>query len=233
MSPRQKARVLSDPSLVARAGACLHHTMSTGTMSPFRSFYVDFDDAIRQSPMAFSLIAIAFTTLMYQLFSPPGSRHRPDSKTKEVQSSIFGGLGSPHFYSDQSKFLTCNLGHLGALHPIPGIRSNCVGNVFIVSSDNKADAKTFFNNRDANFGKGYQVMFAGMPELPIFLRRNDEFQSRKELEDFHREHLKAATSTERLSNLIPGMAKHATTTFARLPKEKGLIDTHVTIYRVT
>ena len=97
-----------------------------------------------------------------------------------------------------------------------------------ITNNPTQDGKTFFNDRGLDFNQGYEVMFAGVPELPSWLSKSPPAEDAG-TEGFI-QNLKQAVSNTRLQQNIPDMVKSAVDLFSSLPKENGEVDIHKVIY---
>lgn len=199
---------------------------------PSHLFDVSTETTLIASPTFLSLAAILVSILLYNLFFPPSQLYR-SAAVKPYRSSLFPGLGPLLFYQQRNTFLRSVFGDPEHWKETPpkqdGVMLNARGHVVTLSNNPPQDGKTFFNDRGLHFNQGYQVLFAGIPELPKFLASGTTPAHESGSDPFVA-NLKMAISNRRLSSQLPAMMRIITQNFATYPAKDGQIDVHKTIY---
>ncbi|EPQ29861.1 uncharacterized protein PFL1_06856 [Pseudozyma flocculosa PF-1] len=193
------------------------------------------------SPYLWGALAVSVALLLDVLFRAPSNLHRPDAKIQSYRT-LFAGLGPTALFEKRNTFLRSVFGHPEkfATSPPPSsaARFNARNHVLTVSA-NPEDRKTFFHDRSLDFEKGYETLFAGIPDVPEWLKgvKDEEKQSR--LGDAAVEetgmgsfnyNLKNALSTDRIDKSVATMVGYSLDAFRALPASGGRIWCHDTIY---
>ncbi|SPO32639.1 uncharacterized protein UTRI_04383 [Ustilago trichophora] len=194
-------------------------------------FAVSTQGSLISSPSFWSAAAIAVALLVWNLFKAPSQLKR-QSAVKPYKSSLFPGLGPLDLYSQRNSFLRSVFGDPETWKENPpkqtSVRVNSRGHIMTITNNPTEDGKTFFHDRGLDFNQGYEVMFAGVPQLPAWL------SSTPPAEDAGTagfvQNLKLATSNTRLQQNLPDMVRSAVDLFKTLPATNGEIDIHKIIY---
>lgn len=194
-------------------------------------FAVSTQGSLISSPSFWSAAAIVVALLVWNLFKAPSELGRP-GQVKPYRSALFPGLGPFDLYSERNTFLRKVFGDPESWKDMPpkqkSVRVNSRNHIMTITNNPTEDGKTFFHDRGLNFDQGYEVMFAGVPELPSFL------QSNKPADDAGTQgfvqNLKLSTSPKRLQQNLPEMVRAALESFEAFPKTNGELDIHETIY---
>lgn len=194
-------------------------------------FSISTEGTLIASPIFWTVAAILASLFVYTLLLPPASLYR-SSPVEPYRSSLLPGLGPITLYSQRNTFLRTVFGDPETWDTTPpkkhGLRLNSRGHILTVINDVRADAKTFFNDRGLNFNQGYEVMFAGVPQLPSWLAPTAPADDAG-TEGFVM-NLKQAIGGERLSQTIPDIIRCIVQNFESYPRQNGKLDVHKTIY---
>nr|CDI54355.1 conserved hypothetical protein [Melanopsichium pennsylvanicum 4] len=187
--------------------------------------------SLATSPSFWSATAILTALLVWNLFKPPSGLNR-SGPVKSYNSSLFPGLGPFDLYSARNSFLRKVFGDPESWHKIPpkqiSVRVSSRNHIMTITNDPIQDGKTFFHDRGLDFNAGYEVMFAGIPEVPSFLQSSPPSQDAG-INDFV-QNLKLATSSKRLQQNLPDMCRAAVEFFQSCPARNAHLDVHKTIY---
>ncbi len=107
------------------------------------------------------------------------------------------------------------------------VRVNSRGHIMTIINNPTKDGKTFFNDRGLNFNNGYEVMFAGIPQLPSWLQKTPPADDAGS--DGFVQNLRGSLSTTRLQDNLSEMVRCSVDLFKTLPG-RGDINMHATIY---
>ncbi|KAJ9480080.1 hypothetical protein PHBOTO_003859 [Pseudozyma hubeiensis] len=200
-------------------------------MASSRIFSISSESTLISSPVFWTVAAILASLLIYNLLLPPASLHR-SSPVKPYRLSLLPGLGPLTLYSQRNTFLRKAFGDPETWHTSPpkqnGLRLNSRGHVMTIVNDVSADAKTFFNDRGLDFNQGYEVMFAGIPQLPAWIAPTPPAEDAGT--DGFIMNLKQAIGGQRLTETIPDIVRIIVENFKTYPSEGGELDVHKTIY---
>lgn len=135
-------------------------------------------------------------------------------------------------YSERNTFLRNVFGNPEEWDKNPpkqnSVRVNARNHIMTITNNPVQDGKTFFNDRGLDFNTAYEVMFAGVPQLPSWLAKTPP------AEDVGTEgfvsNLKQSLSSARLQQNLPDMVRAAVDFFQTMPATNGEIDIHKTIY---
>lgn len=195
-------------------------------------FAVSTQGTLVSSPTFWSVAVILISLLLFNLFRAPSQLSRSDA-VKSYRSALFPGLGPIQFYSQRNTFLRSIFGHPEHWKQSPpkqnGTRVNSRGHIVTITSNPLQDGKTFFNDRGLHFNQGYEVMFAGVPELPSFLKSKSAEGDENPTDTFV-SNLRSAISAKRLESQLPAMIKIIVDNFKLYPAKNGEVDVHKTIY---
>lgn len=195
-------------------------------------FAVSSESSLLSSPSFLTAAAVVIALLIWNLFKSPPALSRP-SKIRPYRSAIFPGLGPLNLYSERNSFLRNVFGDPETwAEQAPkqnSVRVNSRNHIMTIINNPIADGKTFFNDRGLDLAQGYEVMFAGVPEPPAWLKRPDPHAEDTGTNGFI-VNLKVATSSERLQRNLPEMIRCAVDLFQSLPERNGEIDIHEVIF---
>lgn len=194
-------------------------------------FAVSTQGSLVSSPSFWSAAAIVVALLAWNLFKAPSQLTRR-SVVKPYRSSLFPGLGPLDLYEQRNTFLRNVFGDPEHWKENPpkqnSVRVNSRGHIMTITNNPVQDGKTFFHDRGLHFNQGYEVMFAGVPELPSWLQKTAPAEDAGS--DGFVQNLKLATNNKRLQHNLPEMVRCAVDSFKTLPAHNGEIDIHKTIY---
>lgn len=194
-------------------------------------FAVSTEGSLISSPSFWSAAAIAVALFVWNLFRAPAQLNRP-SAVKAYTSSLFPGLGPWRLYSERNLFLRSVFGDPEHWKENPpkqnSVRVNSRGHIMTITNNPVQDGKTFFHDRGLNFNNAYEVMFAGVPQLPSWLSKTPPAEDAG-TEGFVM-NLRQATSNTRLQHNLPDMVRSVLDLFQTLPSNDGEIDIHKIIY---
>ncbi|CCF51507.1 hypothetical protein NDA11_005421 [Ustilago hordei] len=193
-------------------------------------FSVSTEGSLINSAAFWSISAILLALLAWNLFKVPSSLYRPSS-VKPYRSTL-PALGPIQLYSERNTFLRTVFGNPEEWNINPpkqnSVRVNARRHIMTITNNPLQDGKTFFNDRGLDFNTAYEVMFAGIPELPSWLAKTPPAEDAGS-EGFV-SNLRQSLSSARLQSNLPEMVKAAVDVFKAMPASNGEIDIHQTIY---
>lgn len=194
-------------------------------------FAVSTQGSLISSPTFWSAAAILVAWLAWNLFKIPSGLQR-SGPVKPYRSSYFPGLGPINLYSERNTFLRNVFGDPEHWKENPpkqsSVRVNSRNHIMTITNNPMEDGKTFFNDRGLDFNQAYEVMFAGIPQLPSWLQKTPPAEDAG-IDGFI-QNLKGAVSNTRLQQNLPDMVGKAVELFKSLPANDGEIDIHKVIY---
>ncbi len=197
---------------------------------PSQLFAVSTQSSLVSSPTFWSAAAIVLALFAWNLLRVPAGlkRHGP---VKAYTKSLLPGLGPFQLYSERNSFLRSVFGDPETWDRTPptqdSVRVNSRGHIMTIINNPTKDGKTFFNDRGLNFNNGYEVMFAGIPQLPSWLQKTPPADDAGT--DGFVQNLRGSLSTTRLQHNLSEMVRCSVDLFKTLP-DSGDINMHATIY---
>ncbi|TKY84660.1 hypothetical protein EX895_006562 [Sporisorium graminicola] len=194
-------------------------------------FAVSTQGTLISSSTFWSAAAILIAILAWNLLKAPSALYRSGS-VKPYRSSLLPGLGPFQLYSQRNSFLRSVFGDPETWNQTPpkqnGVRINSRSHIMTVTNNPAQDGKTFFNDRGLHFNQGYEVMFAGVPEMPSWIAPSPPADDAGT--DGFVQNLKQAIGTKRLQSTIPEMMRCIVENLKDYPATDGRLDIHKTIY---
>ncbi|KAN0059962.1 hypothetical protein ACQY0O_007935 [Thecaphora frezii] len=186
------------------------------------------------TPYIAALLVIATAFLVATFFLAPASLHRRKSSIPSYRAP-FPGLGPISLFERRNTFLRSVFGNPESFDALSAptakgagaVRFNARNHIVTVSA-NADDRKTFFHDRTFEFNKAYETLFAGIPDVPQWLKGNSG-EPKGDMGHFSL-NLKKALDAERMRRSIPLLADYIVETLEALPAAGGEVDCHETIY---
>ncbi|PWY98353.1 cytochrome P450 [Testicularia cyperi] len=187
---------------------------------------------LSSSPYFWAVAAVLVAILFNNLLRAPSSLRRDASPIKAYSDAVLPGIGPIELYEKRNSFLRSIFGDPESWHKSPpkqtAVRVNSRGHIMTITNNPKVDGKVFFNDRGLDFNNAYEVMFAGIPQLPEWISKPKPDEVTGAAGFVY--NLKLAVKPERLQNNIPHMVAHAVNLFKTLPAHNGRFTVHDTIY---